>query len=475
MTRTKVTGTPSKSLPFEKRGPGRPRKPDGSTEKLSPERRGPGRPRKPTEKGGTPVSFERRGPGRPRKTEATPPAEKKESVRSRKTEAPEDSQLKRGPGRPRKSDPHCSQVVNRGPGRPKKNADEVNGSGEKRGPGRPRKVDGDGTEMKSPGRPRGRPPKPSPALSSSSPKKAGRAIKRSRSPKPESKYTASSDVGPQKRVRLESPNFENDDESSSRPGSSRSLSPIQLVVQKSRSGRTVKSRTFHDEIDEGEQHLKVSRPSSSQERPMKEEVVKAAKIPPAVEIFVSEPVAKVPVVGSRSLPVPTKPQSPPPSAPSPVVTHVIAVAPSEVPTFPTPSLAILTVTPPLPLPPPVITPSLDVYGTTTVLEPTTMPKSVVPVPSVALESSISANATKKIPDPGPVISPPPIPVAATRPVAPTFPGSSPTNIPGASPDGQNAKVPRRKPGARECMQMSRRFGVQVIPQRYMTTLLVRII
>ena len=36
-----------------------------------------------------------------------------------------------------------------------------------------------------------------------------------------------------------------------------------------------------------------------------------------------------------------------------------------------------------------------------------------------------------------------------------------------------AKVPRRKPGARECMQISRRFGVNVIPQKYMDILMVR--
>ncbi len=35
------------------------------------------------------------------------------------------------------------------------------------------------------------------------------------------------------------------------------------------------------------------------------------------------------------------------------------------------------------------------------------------------------------------------------------------------------KVPRRKPGARECMQISRRFGVNVIPQKYMDILMVR--
>lgn len=33
------------------------------------------------------------------------------------------------------------------------------------------------------------------------------------------------------------------------------------------------------------------------------------------------------------------------------------------------------------------------------------------------------------------------------------------------------KTPRRKPGARECMQISRRFGVNIIPEKYMTTLL----
>ncbi len=33
------------------------------------------------------------------------------------------------------------------------------------------------------------------------------------------------------------------------------------------------------------------------------------------------------------------------------------------------------------------------------------------------------------------------------------------------------KVPRRKPGARECLQISRRFGANIIPQNYMQTLL----
>jgi hypothetical protein len=36
----------------------------------------------------------------------------------------------------------------------------------------------------------------------------------------------------------------------------------------------------------------------------------------------------------------------------------------------------------------------------------------------------------------------------------------------------SGKVPRRKPGARECLQISRRFGTQVIPEKYIETLLV---
>jgi len=47
-------------------------------------------------------------------------------------------------------------------------------------------------------------------------------------------------------------------------------------------------------------------------------------------------------------------------------------------------------------------------------------------------------------------------------LAPTIPGTNNTPIP--------AKVPRRKPGARECMQISRRFGVNIIPQHYVDTL-----
>lgn len=41
----------------------------------------------------------------------------------------------------------------------------------------------------------------------------------------------------------------------------------------------------------------------------------------------------------------------------------------------------------------------------------------------------------------------------------------------STPGQQTGKIPRRKPGARECMQISRRWGVQRISQKYMDTLL----
>jgi len=53
-------------------------------------------------------------------------------------------------------------------------------------------------------------------------------------------------------------------------------------------------------------------------------------------------------------------------------------------------------------------------------------------------------------------------------VAPTLPSN--LNL-STSIGTSTTRTPRRKPGARECMQISRRFGAQVIPMKYMDTLL----
>lgn len=70
------------------------------------------------------------------------------------------------------------------------------------------------------------------------------------------------------------------------------------------------------------------------------------------------------------------------------------------------------------------------------------------------------------------------PSTVTAPIAAAYPaGFNPASVPSHGTDqrgtasGQSTKVPRRKPGARECMQISRRFGVNVIPDKWMDVLL----
>ena len=72
-------------------------------------------------------------------------------------------------------------------------------------------------------------------------------------------------------------------------------------------------------------------------------------------------------------------------------------------------------------------------------------------------------------------TPLPPPVASKESTTPT-PASlnpraaSPVPTVGSTSNQSNEKIPRRKPGARECVQISRRFGVRVIPDTYMEIL-----
>jgi len=65
----------------------------------------------------------------------------------------------------------------------------------------------------------------------------------------------------------------------------------------------------------------------------------------------------------------------------------------------------------------------------------------------------------------------PIPEEATVGAAAGVKNTFPSTDGGMANASTPTKVPRRKPGARECMQISRRFGVNVIPQKYMEILL----
>lgn len=81
-----------------------------------------------------------------------------------------------------------------------------------------------------------------------------------------------------------------------------------------------------------------------------------------------------------------------------------------------------------------------------------MAKSALPNPTV---SPVSAAADTT-----------PVSVSATPAVA-----SLPIPQPSTEPP-KVSRVPRRKPGARECMQISRKFGAQVIPNKYIQILMV---
>jgi hypothetical protein len=62
------------------------------------------------------------------------------------------------------------------------------------------------------------------------------------------------------------------------------------------------------------------------------------------------------------------------------------------------------------------------------------------------------------------------PIFVVAPVAASLPAKVPS-VALAVDSSKETKLPRRKPGARECMQISRRFGVREIPQKYMDVLL----
>ena len=481
-TRIKSTGTTSRDVVPDKRGPGRPRKSDESSDKLTPDRRGPGRPRKSTELTVSPSSSERRGLGKSRKADADLSTELKESGHQLKPEFSDFTQERRGPGRPR--NPELSiQSENRGWGGLTKLELELTIPGDKRGPGKLSKSETDSVEAKSPGRSKGRALKSPPA---SSQKGVVQILKRSRSPTPQINPTASNDEGLQKRFK-EVPTSDIGGQPNSRPGSSGSFSPAPLSIQKSRSGRTVKSKTFHDEIDEGEQHLKVSRPSSSQELFKKEEVTKVKSMPTS---GVNEPTLSSVDVGARILPAFSALPSISPAMKSvtellPVDCSVVSTNDSDVPLLS--SASTLSTLPSLPPPscvslspatPSVLLDSVITESTIAEMEPKVTQPGIASSLVVTTKSPI-ANSIKIVPNLLPVKEPHSVPVVAATgiriqipPLNPNFVGCLPPDIPSVSLDGMSVKVPRRKPGARECMQMSRRFGVQVIPQRYMTTLLV---
>jgi hypothetical protein len=196
-----------------------------------------------------------------------------------------------------------------------------------------------------------------------------------------------------------------------------SKNPVSLL--KSRSGRTVKRGSFYDEIGEGEQHLKTAKLSVEppQKRPALESqspgdsALRDQK--PSTETGMQK------LITPKSTPTQTQDEKPPPK-----IGDFSSLAHFQT----TPAVATPAV--PAPLATPTVAPLSPAGAVATVATPA--------LPQVA--SSLSQ-----------------LPSAAAQAPAPQA-------------DVPPAKVPRRKPGARECMQISRRFGVKVIAQKYMDTL-----
>eukprot|EP00980_Cylindrotheca_fusiformis_P027804 scaffold22560_cov135-Cylindrotheca_fusiformis.AAC.15 len=387
----------------------------------------------------------------------------------------------------------------------------------------------------STGRPRGRPPKNSPSLATPTPRKRGRPPKsasstaspssvtpkrRGRPPKNLSSTSASKkraappltpkDTSSHKKIRLSMV------ESKSPLSSTENEEPEN--VKTSRSGRMIKRNSFHDERDEGEQHLRSSRyypekesPTASDRSVSNDLEQSGLNFPTANErpkAGVNDaPPAVVPKVSvappSLAIEPPSKP-APPSAVKTPLSLPAIGAAPPVAQPGPkAPPLDVrrpattvkreeVTV-PPKPTPitlstekePPLETAVPSKKTAATAAVPATEPQQpfqqnpVVPVPkvtgvseqtreeeSVAIPTAPLVEAVKKVAaaSTAPNLNVPALVAAAIK-------SATTRGEPEEEKPLTPGKVPRRKPGARECMQISRRFGVRVIPEKYMDTLL----
>ena len=210
----------------------------------------------------------------------------------------------------------------------------------------------------------------------------------------------------------------------------------------SRSGRQVKRSSFHDEIDEGEQHLRTGRYVPGDEiTPLSERTGT-----PAETIAQEEPTKG-----------PSHPTGAPESSP-----HVAPTGTTSAPK--TPAEAIVSTTPA----------TLTLQATSTMQATSTVVKPVASVlPPVSLPPVVTVAAAVATPcltveaETASVPLPTVAPATATTSAAFIVPPMTTLPVGITSASKVDTKIPRRKPGARECMQISRRFGVRAIPDKYM--------
>jgi len=218
-------------------------------------------------------------------------------------------------------------------------------------------------------------------------------------------------------------------------------SPAPLKV--SRSGRTVKRSSFHDEIEEGDQHLRASRYSLQMQRKAAEEAVAAAiaegreppELPPHIQIQNSSSLEDVSPTSATSL---SPDLATAVDSEASNLAHLQYGGESVTPLAADTKARGLTITSP---------------AVNRTIPPT--PSNTPMVPSANVNKSVSSVMTAA--------------AAALASSAQTSASTRAQDDAGMPP--KDAKLPRRKPGARECMQLSRRFGPSVIPSSHMNTLL----
>ena len=411
-------------------------------------------------------------------------------------------------------------------------------------------------------RKRGRPPKNASSVSPVAPANNKRAA--SSSPE-KRKNTTGHTNNATKKARTESQQEEDIDKSSTDTAE---------IVKTSRSGRMIKRNSFHDERDEGEQHLKSlqKKPQEKKEETTIEEVRNKEELPSKsldkVMPATTPASLAAPAVGSANKKELKRaetledqdpeeeeeedeeeeeigPARPLVSRPPPVAAMPAAVAQAPAPTIspvtePKPPLtqalgpkakpapASVLAPAPAPAPAPVLSlekppakkseeltpkPKVQVISqdkpetpTRNEVKPVATKNPVTPAPTVATATAtaetkpLSASGTQKAAVEAKKEAAVPMPVVSTGlATAPSAAAPKPkpppkkevpphinikalvteavknANAPTEAEEEEKSagpvKAPRRKPGARECMQISRRFGVNIIPKKYLDTLL----
>jgi hypothetical protein len=224
-------------------------------------------------------------------------------------------------------------------------------------------------------------------------------------------------------------------------------------VQRSRSGRMVKQSRFHDELHEGEQHLKSGKPQqmvspSHYESETKKKPIDHEKVPPSeVSLDRNSELPKDHVDSTDGIK-------------DVEVKKVNVVKEPETSAFNSHSSDIKF---------PLLSENNETDAKT-LHEKEVI--SSLPNQSVSTDStkttSISTSQISQL-DPSLTVKPDALPTSnVTSPVD----SQVKTMDPPLNESQTSSRVPRRKPGARECMQISRKFGAQVIPTKYIQILLV---